>query len=325
MSGRVAAVDAVESNPDILYVGRRRRRRLEVGQRRRSPGSRSSTTSRWPRSARSPSTRPTRTSSGWARARATRATASRSATASTARSTAAGPGSTSGSRRPSASTASCSTRRTRTSPGSRPWASSGARTPSAASSRRPTAARPGSKVLYVDERTGAADLVIDPGNPNKLFAAMWQYRRWPWFFRSGGPGSGLYVTHDGGETWKRLHRGGRPAQGRPRPDRPRHLALEPGHRLRPGRGGEERPAALGRRRPHLEDGQRATSGRRPAAVLLRATSGSIPSGRTGSTACDYDVRVSDDGGKTFDASAARGDGSTATTTPCGSIRRTPTT
>lgn len=60
------------------------------------------------------------------------------------------------------------------------------------------------KVLYVDERTGAADLVMDPANPNKLFAAVWQYRRWPWFFRSGGPGSGLYVTHDGGGTWKRL-------------------------------------------------------------------------------------------------------------------------
>jgi photosystem II stability/assembly factor-like uncharacterized protein len=59
------------------------------------------------------------------------------------------------------------------------------------------------KVLYVDPRTGAADLVADPGNPNKMFAAMWDYRRWPWFFRSGGPGSGLYVTYDGGETWKR--------------------------------------------------------------------------------------------------------------------------
>jgi photosystem II stability/assembly factor-like uncharacterized protein len=60
------------------------------------------------------------------------------------------------------------------------------------------------KVLYVDEKTGCGDLVIDPSNPNKLIAAMWEYRRWPWFFKSGGPGSGLYITYDGGETWKRL-------------------------------------------------------------------------------------------------------------------------
>ncbi len=60
------------------------------------------------------------------------------------------------------------------------------------------------RVLYVDERTGAADLVMDPSNPNKLFAAMWQFRRWPFFFRSGGPGSGLWVSHDGGESWRKL-------------------------------------------------------------------------------------------------------------------------
>ena len=60
-----------------------------------------------------------------------------------------------------------------------------------------------SRVLHVDPRTGAADLVIDPRNPNKLFASMWQYRRWPYFFKSGGPGSGLFVTYDGGRTWKR--------------------------------------------------------------------------------------------------------------------------
>jgi len=60
------------------------------------------------------------------------------------------------------------------------------------------------KVLYVDERTGASDLVMDPANPNKLFVSTWQHRRWPWLFRSGGPGSGIFVTYDGGETWKRL-------------------------------------------------------------------------------------------------------------------------
>jgi len=60
------------------------------------------------------------------------------------------------------------------------------------------------KVLYVDERTGVADLVMDPVNPDKLFAAMWEHRRWPWFFESGGPGSGLYVTWDGGVNWKQL-------------------------------------------------------------------------------------------------------------------------
>jgi photosystem II stability/assembly factor-like uncharacterized protein len=59
------------------------------------------------------------------------------------------------------------------------------------------------KVLFVNDRTGAADLVIDPTNPNKLFASMWEYRRWPWFFNSGGPGSGLYVSYDGGSSWKR--------------------------------------------------------------------------------------------------------------------------
>ncbi|HEX6865345.1 MAG TPA: hypothetical protein VF414_21130, partial [Thermoanaerobaculia bacterium] len=59
------------------------------------------------------------------------------------------------------------------------------------------------RILYVDEKTGASDLVIDPSNPNHLIASMWQFRRWPWFFKSGGPGSGLYSTYDGGRTWKK--------------------------------------------------------------------------------------------------------------------------
>jgi len=59
------------------------------------------------------------------------------------------------------------------------------------------------KVLYVNDLTGCADLATDPENPNKLYAAMWEYRRWPWFFKSGGKGSGLYVSVDGGEHWER--------------------------------------------------------------------------------------------------------------------------
>jgi photosystem II stability/assembly factor-like uncharacterized protein len=57
------------------------------------------------------------------------------------------------------------------------------------------------KILYVNDKTGAADLVMDPSNPNKLVATMWEHKRDPWFFKSGGSGSGLYVSFDGGENW----------------------------------------------------------------------------------------------------------------------------
>ena len=57
------------------------------------------------------------------------------------------------------------------------------------------------KILYQNPKTGAADLVMDPNNPNKLIAAMWEHKRDPWFFNSGGAGSGLFVSYDGGEHW----------------------------------------------------------------------------------------------------------------------------
>ncbi len=63
------------------------------------------------------------------------------------------------------------------------------------------------RILYVDETTGCVDLEMDPQEPNVLYAAMWQVRRWPWFFRSGGPGSGLYKSTDGGKHWRKIHRG----------------------------------------------------------------------------------------------------------------------
>ena len=60
------------------------------------------------------------------------------------------------------------------------------------------------KILYTNDKSGAADLVMDPTNPNKLIAAMWEHKRDPWFFKSGGEGSGLYMTHDGGANWKKI-------------------------------------------------------------------------------------------------------------------------
>ena len=66
------------------------------------------------------------------------------------------------------------------------------------------------KVLYVNDKTGGIDVVFDPQNPNTLFASMWDVNRTPWSLTSGGPGSGLYRSTDGGNTWKRLEGHGLP-------------------------------------------------------------------------------------------------------------------
>ena len=63
------------------------------------------------------------------------------------------------------------------------------------------------KVLFVDENTGANDLVIDPVNPQVLYAATYQRQRTAWGFNGGGPGSGIYKTIDGGATWTKLTNG----------------------------------------------------------------------------------------------------------------------
>ncbi len=60
------------------------------------------------------------------------------------------------------------------------------------------------RVLFKDEDTGASDVCFDPSNPHVLFAGLWQARRRPWEMTSGGPGSGLYVSRDGGDTWTHL-------------------------------------------------------------------------------------------------------------------------
>jgi photosystem II stability/assembly factor-like uncharacterized protein len=63
------------------------------------------------------------------------------------------------------------------------------------------------RVLFMDENTGAIDLAMDPSDPQTLFAAMYQRQRKVWGFNGGGPGSGLYRTTDGGETWVELTEG----------------------------------------------------------------------------------------------------------------------
>lgn len=63
------------------------------------------------------------------------------------------------------------------------------------------------KVLFVDNDTGCSDLAIDAQDGKILYAGMWQFRRKPYFFTSGGPGSGLYKSSDGGTTWRKVTKG----------------------------------------------------------------------------------------------------------------------
>lgn len=67
------------------------------------------------------------------------------------------------------------------------------------------------KVLYKDNKTGAIDVVFDPNNSNTLFASLWEVYRTPWSLNSGGSGSGLYKSTDGGGTWRRLEGHGLPS------------------------------------------------------------------------------------------------------------------
>jgi photosystem II stability/assembly factor-like uncharacterized protein len=60
------------------------------------------------------------------------------------------------------------------------------------------------KILYRDDQTGAAELVLDPSNPRTMYATLWQVRRRPWEANSGGPGSGLFKSTDGGDHWNEL-------------------------------------------------------------------------------------------------------------------------
>jgi photosystem II stability/assembly factor-like uncharacterized protein len=153
------------------------------------------------------------------------------------------------------------------------------------------------RVLYVDPRTGAADLALDPRNPNKLFAAMWQYRRWPWFFKSGGPGSGLFSTWDGGRTWKRATE----ADGMPKGDLGRiGLAISRSNpdvvyaTVEAAKSALARSEDGGRSWKIVNDGRDANP--RPFYFAHLRVDPELPN-RVYSL--DFNIRVSDDGGRTF--------------------------
>ncbi len=63
------------------------------------------------------------------------------------------------------------------------------------------------KIFHINERTGCSELVMDPNDPNTLYAAFWEFRRTAWDFNSGGEHSALYKSTDGGATWNKIHNG----------------------------------------------------------------------------------------------------------------------
>lgn len=63
------------------------------------------------------------------------------------------------------------------------------------------------KILYINEKAGCADVVLDPAHPNTVYATTWEFRRTPYSFNSGGDGSGMYKSTDGGASWKELKNG----------------------------------------------------------------------------------------------------------------------
>ena len=128
------------------------------------------------------------------------------------------------------------------------------------------------KVLFRDERTGAVDLVMDPVDPDVLYATLWQVYRKPWRLWSGGEGSGIFKSTDGGDTWSELTRNpGLPGRGA-RQDHGHRVRRGPGSGVGERRGRAGRAVQVRRRRPVVGTRQRP-SGHLAARVLLPASGG----------------------------------------------------
>ena len=243
--------------------------------------------------------------------------ATSSATASTSRPTPARPGRTWASTKPAASAASSSTRRIPTS--STP-ARSGARpvrSRSAASSRRPTAAARGSACCSSTRTPAAPASRWMRRIPSVLFAGTWQVEMHPWAMLSGGPGSGIYVTRDGGATWTQRD-AQRTSEVARRQDRRRRRAVRLQPRLRAH--SDRRPGlalALGRRRARVEGRQLGPRAHRPRRLLHPSRHFARRRGR--SARREQQLTSLD---RRRASPSSRG-AAAATATTSGSIRRTP--
>ena len=282
--GRSIAVSGVKGTPEGGVLRRGRRRPLEDDRRRRHLGAghrRPDHTAR--RSAPSPCRNPIPTSStsAWA-SRASAATSSR-ATASTSRPTPARPGRTSASPTP---TRSPKIRIHPTNPDIVFVADFGryGRTSDERGVFKTTdGGKTWSKVLFRDDKTGAVDIAIDRNNPNVMFAALWEAYRVEYQMSSGGPGSGLFKSTDGGEHVDARSRA-TPAcrQASTARSAIARLRRRLESRLRPRRKRERRPVQLRRRGRDVEAGERGAQ-HPPARRSTTRTSSPTRTTRTSST------------------------------------------
>ena len=154
------------------------------------------------------------------------------------------------------------------------------------------------KMLYRDDKTGGIEVNFDPNNPQVLYASLWEAFRVSHMMSSGGPGSGLFKSTDGGDHWTEISRN---------PGLPKGVLgkigvavsprrLEP--RVRADRGGRRRHVRVRRCRRDVEEGEREPR-RAAARVLLHARLSPTRRTRTRSTSRTSDFMKSTDGGKTW--------------------------